>query len=233
MTYSHRNSAQEQKEACQQAKQITTMCEQLHIPVDSIDWQNYGMRARVKVNAIEIADLLDLGQQDSASILRRVQIKLLEHAALGTMHARPDLKAVVWSPLDVVQPQAFLSLWIITLETDERITIAEYLRNGERIYEHYAFNMDDGDSLVKLFGPVHPGEYQLGETVTIEEHERQCTGEIVYILAPSKAFTNRKYPSRGRHTILGKVYTSDVSSRYLVDCHDGFPHVVNQWQVIR
>lgn len=233
MTYSHRNSAQEQKEACQQAKQITTMCEHLHIPVDSIDWQNYGMRARVRVNAIEIADLLDLGQQDSASILRRVQIKLLEHAALGTMHARPDLKAVVWSPLDVVQPQAFLSLWIITLETDERITIAEYLRNGERIYEHYAFNMDDGDSLVKLFGPVHTGEYQLGETVTIEEHERQCTGEIVYILAPSKAFTNRKYPSRGRHTILGKVYTSDVSSRYIVDCHDGFPHVVNQWQVIR
>jgi hypothetical protein len=233
MTYSHRNSAQEQKEACQQAKQITTMCEQLHIPVDPIDWQNCGMRACVTVNAIEISDLLDLGQQDSASILRRVQIKLLEHAALGTMHARPDLKAVVWSPLDVVQPQAFLSLWIITLETDERITIAEYIRNGQRIYEHYAFNMDDGDSLVKLFGPVHTGEYQLGETVTIEEHEHQCTGEIVYVLAPSKAFTNRKYPFKGRHTILGKVYTSDISSRYIVDCHDGFPHVVNQWQVTR
>ena len=233
MTYSHRNSAQEQKEACQQAKQITAICEQLHIMLDPIDWQNCGMRACVRVNTIEIADLLGFSQQDSASILRRVQIKLLEHAALGTMHARPDLKAVVWSPLDVVQPQAFSSLWIITLETDERITIAEYIRNGERIYEHYAFNMDDGDSLVKLFGPVHTGEYQLGETVTIEEHERQCTGEIVYILAPSKAFTNRKYPSRGRHTILGKVYTSDVSSRYIVDCHDGFPHVVNQWQVIR
>ncbi len=233
MTYLYRNSAQEQKEACQKAQQLTAMCEQLHIPLDPIDWQNCGMRACVTVNTIEIADLLDLGQQDSASILRRFQIKLLEHAALGTMHARPDLKAVVWSPLDVVQPQAFLSLWIITLETDERITIAEYLRNGERIYENYAFNMDDGDSLVKLFGPVHTGEYQLGETVTIEEHERQCTGEIVYILAPSKAFTNRKYPSRGRHTILGKVYTSDVSSRYIVDCHDGFPHVVNQWQVIR
>ncbi len=233
MTYSHRNSAQEQKEACQQAKQITTMCEQLHITVDPIDWQNCGMRACVTVNTIEISDLLDLGQQDSTSILRRVQIKLLEHAALGTMHARPDLKAVVWSPIDVVQPQAFLSLWIITLQTDERITIAEYIRNGERIYEHYTFDMDDGHSLVKLFGPVHTGEYQLGETVTIEEHERKCTGEIVYILAPSKAFMNRKYPSRGRHTILGKVYTSDVSSRYIVDCHDGFPHVVNQWQVIR
>src|SRR5260370_4071526 len=167
MTYSHRNSAQEQKEACQQAQQITTMCEQLHIPVDPIDWQNCGMRACVTVNTIEIADLLDLGQQDSAFILRRVQIKLLEHAALGTMHARPDLKAVVWSPLDVVQPQAFLSLWTITLETDERITIAEYIRNGQRIYEHYAFNMDDADSLVKLFDPVHTVNYQLGATLTI------------------------------------------------------------------
>src|SRR5258708_33438273 len=136
------------------------------------------MWATVKVNNIEIASLLDLGQRDSDDILRQVQIKLFAHAALETLHSRRGLKALMWSPLDVVQPQAFLSLWIITLETDERITIAEYIRNGERIYEPYAFNMDDGDSLVKLFGPVHTGEYQLGETVTIEEHERQCTGEI-------------------------------------------------------
>jgi hypothetical protein len=233
MTYLHRNSAQEQKEAYQKAKQITTICEQLHIALDPIDWQNYGMRACVRVNTIEISDLLDLSQQDSASILRRFQMKLLEHAALETVHARPDLKAVVWSPVDVVQPQAFLSLWIITLETDERIAIAEYLRNGQRIYEHYEINRDDGQYLIKLFGPVHTGEYELGETVTIEEHERQCTGEIVYILPPSKAFTNRKYPSKGRHTSLGKASTNDVSSRYIVDCHDGFPHVINQWQVIR
>ena len=233
MTYSHRNSAQEQKEACQEAKQITALCEQLHIALDPIDWQNCGMQACISVNTIKIGDLLDLSQQDSASLLRRVQMNLLAHAALETVHARPALKAVVWSPVDVVQPQAFLSLWIITLETDERIAIAEYLRNGQRIYEHYDVDTDDGDYLVKLFGPVHTGEYQLGETVTIEEHQRQCTGEIVYILPPSKMFTNRKYPSRGRHTILGKAYTNDVSSRYIVDCHDGFPHVVNQWQVIR
>jgi hypothetical protein len=233
MTYSHRTSAQEQKEACQQAKQITAICEQLHITLDPIDWQNSGMRAHVTVNMIKIADLLDFNQQDSTSILRRVQIKLLEHAALETMHARPDLKAVVWSPVDVAQPQAFLSLWIITLETDERLAIAEYIRNGQRIYEPYAFDRDDGDYLVKLFGPVYTGEYKIGERVTIEEHERQCTGEIVYILPPNKAFTNRKYPFRGRHTILGKAYTSDISSRYIVDCHDGFPHVVNQWQVAR
>ena len=144
MTYLHRNSAQEQKEACQKAKLITAICEQLHIALDPIDWQNCGMRAYVSVNTIEIADLLDLSQQDSASILRRVQMKLLEHAALETVHARPDLKAVIWSPVDVVQPQAFLSLWIITLETDERIAIAEYLRNGQRIYEHYEINRDDG-----------------------------------------------------------------------------------------
>jgi hypothetical protein len=233
MTYLHRNSDQEQKEACQKAKLITAICEQLYIALDPIDWQNCGMRACVRVNTIEISDLLDLSQQDSVSILRRVQIKLLEHAALETVHARPDLKAMTWSPVDVVQPQAFLSLWIITLETDERIAIAEYLRNGQRIYEHYEINRDDGQYLVKLFGPVYTGEYELGETVTIEEHERQCTGEIVYILPPSKAFTNRKYPSKGRHTNLGKAYTNDVSSRYIVDCHDGFPHVINQWQVIR
>ncbi|HEX3642555.1 MAG TPA: hypothetical protein VHV10_14790 [Ktedonobacteraceae bacterium] len=232
MTYSHRNITEEQKEACQRAKQIIAICEQLHITLDPIDWQNCGMWASVTVDTIKISDLLDFSQQDSVSILRRVQIKLLEHAALETMHARPNLKAVVWSPIDVVQPQEFLSLWIITLATDERIAIAEYIRNGRRVYEHYELDMDDGLYLAKLFGPVHTGEYQLGDTVTIEEHERKCTGEIVYILGPSKAFKNRKYPSRGPHTVWRKSYTNEVTSRYIVDCNDGFPHVVNQWQVI-
>jgi len=232
MTYSHRNIAEEQIEACQKAKQITAICEQLHIKLDPIDWQNSGMRACVTVNTIEISDLLDLCQLDSASILRRIQIKLFEHAALETIGARPGRKALVWSPVDVVQPQEFLSLWIITLDTDERIAIAEYIRNGQRVYEHYEFDRDDGQYLAKLFGPVHKGDYQLGDTVTIEERERKYIGEIVYILPPGKAFTSRKHPSRGRHTILGKAYTNEVSSRYIVDCNDGFPHVVNQWQII-
>ena len=82
MTYSHRNIAEEQIEACQKAKQITAICEQFHIKLDPIDWQNSGMRACVTVNSIEISDLLDLCQLDSTSILRRIQIKLFERAAL-------------------------------------------------------------------------------------------------------------------------------------------------------
>lgn len=232
MAYSQRNIAEEQKEACRKAKQITDICAQLHITLDPIDWQNAGMRARVSVNTIDISDLLDLSRQDTDSILRRVQIKLLEHAALETLHARPGQRALVWSPVDVIQPQKFSSLWIITLETRERVAIAEYIRNGQRVYEPYECNTDDEQYLAKLFGPVHIGEYHIGDTITVEEHEHRYTGEIIYILPPSKASAHRKYPSRGRHTILGKVYTNDLSSRYIVDCHDGFPHVVNQWQVI-
>src|ERR1700730_3697060 len=123
MAYSHRNIAEEQKEACQKTQQITAMCEHLSITLDPVDWQNAGMRAWVTVNTIKIADLLDLSQQDHASLLRRVQIKLLEHAALQTLRARPGLKVVIWSPVDVVPPQAFLSLWVLTMETDERIAI--------------------------------------------------------------------------------------------------------------
>ena len=39
MTYSHRNLVTEQKEACQKAHQITTICEELSITLDPIDWQ--------------------------------------------------------------------------------------------------------------------------------------------------------------------------------------------------
>ena len=232
MTYTRRNSAEEQKEAYQKAQQLMAICEQFHITLDPIDWQNAGMQASVMVHTLKIADLLEMSRQDTASILRQLQLKLFEQAALKAVNAQPDIKAVMWSPVEVVQPQVFLSLWIITLETDERVAIAEYLRDGQRVYEHFAFDGDDGNALAKLFGPVHTGEYERGALVTIGEHERRYTGEIISLLPPRKTSTASQYPSRGRHTILGKAYTNDNSSRYVVNCHDGFPHVVNQWQII-
>jgi hypothetical protein len=233
MTYSRRNSVNEQQEACQKAIQITEICGQFHITLDLIDWQQFGMWAPVKVNNIEIASLLDLGQRDSDDIVRQVQIKLFEHAALETLQSRQCLKALMWSPVDVIQPQTFLSLWVITLETDERIPIVESIRNGQRVYEHYRFDAHDVEQLAGLFGPVNEGEHHLGDIVTIKERERQYTGEIIYIIPPGKMITNRKYASRGYHTVSGTAYTNDVVSRYIVDCNDGFPHIVHQSQVIQ
>src|SRR5215468_3453376 len=180
MSYSRINRVEEQQEACQKAKHITEVCKQLHITLDPIDWQAYGMWAPVKVHEIEIAYLLDFGQTDTDDILRRVQIKLLEHAALVTSHARPGLKALMWSPVDVVQPQPFLSFWVITLETSERIPIIESLKDGQRVYEPYQFDLNDADQFAKLFGPASQGEYHLGEKITLKEHDHQYTGEIVY-----------------------------------------------------
>lgn len=231
MTYSHRNLASEQAEARQKAEQITALCKELSIILDPIDWQGSGMRAWVSVDTIKIGDLMELRQQDSTSILRRVQIKLLERAALECIHARPETKVLMWSPVDVVQPQEFLSLWIITMETDERVAIAEYIRDGKRVYEPYTCDTSKKEQLAKLFGPMRTGEYQSGDSVVIEEHQRKYNGEIVYILPPGKAPANRKSPGKGYHTIAGKAYTNDASARYIVDCHDGFPHLVNQSQI--
>jgi hypothetical protein len=232
MTYSHRNSANEQLEASQKARQITAICEQFQIALDPIDWQQFGMYAPVKVNNIEIASLLGLGQRESEEILRQVQIKLFAHAALETLHNRTGHKVLMWSPVDVVLPQPFLSLWIITLETDERIPIIESIRNGQRVYEHYQFN-GDGQQLANLFGPVNEGVYRLGDTITIKERERQYCGEIIYIIPAGKMFTSRKYASRGYHTVSGAAYTNEVVSRYIVDCNDGFPHIVHHSQIIQ
>jgi hypothetical protein len=233
MTYSHRNSANDRQEACQKARQITAICEQFHIALDPIDWQQFGMYAPVKVNNIEIASLLGLGQRESEEILRQVQIKLFAHAALETLHNRTGHKVLMWSPVDVVLPQPFLSLWIITLETDERIPIIESIRNGQRVYEHYQFNSDDGQQLAELFGPVNEGVYRLGDTITMKERERQYSGEIIYIIPAGKMFTSRKYASRGYHTAAGAAYTNEVVSRYIVDCNDGFPHIVHHSQIIQ
>ena len=233
MAYSRTNHAEEQQEACQKAKHITTICEQLQITLDPIHWQQSGMWAPVKVHGIEIAYLQNFGPSDADDILRRIQIKLLEHAALETIHARPGLKASMWSPIDVVQPQPFLSFWIVTLETHERIPIIESIRDGQRVYTPYQFDRNDEHQLIMLFGPASQGAYHLGEQITMKERDQHYTGEIIYIIPPGKTLTSRKFISRGYHPSAGTASMNEGIAKYIVDCNDGFPHIVHHSQVIR
>ncbi|BCL78562.1 hypothetical protein ccbrp13_10270 [Ktedonobacteria bacterium brp13] len=233
MTYSRSNRVEEQQEANLKAKNITAVCEQLHITLDPIDWQQSGMWALVKIHDVEIAYLLDFKQLNADDVLRRVQIKMLEHTALETTHARPGLKALIWSPIDVIQPQTFLSLWNITLETGERIPIVESIKDEKRVYELYQFDQHNESQLASLFGPACQGEYHLGEKITTKEREHQYTGEIIYVIPAGKVPTSRKPISRGYHTIAGTAYTNEAAPKYIVDCNDGFPHIVHQSQVIR
>lgn len=233
MVYSRRNNIEEQQEAARQAQSIATLCAQWHLTLDQIDWQQWGMQALVSVNKVEVASLLELGRSEGDDLLCLLQLKLLEHAALANIPAHPEAKALMWRPLAVVQPQAFLSLWIITLETDERIPIAESMCNGQRIYEYYPFDAQNTQQLAKLFGAVYQGVYPLGKVVTLREHTRLYTGVIVYSLPPDKGLAQRKPLSKGYHTIAGTTFTNDGAATYLIDCHDGFPHVVKQSQIVQ
>lgn len=233
MTYSRHNSIEEQEKASSQAQQIAILCEQWSLILDQIEWQQWGMQALVKVNGVEIAPLLDLGQHKGEDLLRLIQIKLLERAALESIPSQPALKALVWRPVAVVQPQAFLSLWVITLETDARIPIVEHLRDGQRVYERYPFDARNTHQLAELFGAFHQGAYHLGDHVTIKEHARLYEGIIIYSIPPSKELPGRKPTSRGFHTVAGTAYTNEQAATYLVDCHDGFPHLIQQSQIVQ
>lgn len=233
MAYSRRNIADEQQVADQKVRQVTAVCRQFQIALDPIDWQQCGLWTMVKVNEIEIASLLDLAHLESDDLLRLFQMKLFAHAALETVRARPGLKAVMWSPIEVVQPQAFLSLWIITFETDERIPVIESIRNGQRVFEPYRFDGNDVQQLTELFGPLYEGEYQPGEMVSIKERERQYTGKIIYIIPPGKMSLSRRTVSRGYRTASGTTPSNEIVARYIVDCNDGFPHIVYQSQIIQ
>jgi hypothetical protein len=233
MTYTRHNTVEEQQEARLKVSQIADICADLNLTLDPVDWQTYGMMAPVSINGIEIAPLMDLRQRGSDSILRCARIKLLERVALDTVKARSGLKATMWSPVEVVQPQAFLSLWAITLETDERIPVIESISDGQRVYEHYHFDRNDMQQLVGLFGPMSKGEYVPGEQITIQDRDRRYTGEVIYVIPPGKAPVSRKYATRGFHSAPGPSSNSEVAARYIVDCNDGFPHIVNQSQITK
>jgi hypothetical protein len=233
MTYSRRNKVEEQQEAAQQAQRIAALCcDQLHITLDAINWQEWGMQAPVKVHGVEVSLLFDLAPRVPEDLLRLIQIKLLERAALEATHAREGVKASMWSPVAVVQPQEFLSLWIITLETDERVPIMENLSDGQRVYEIYPFDATDRHQLAALFGRVYEGAYHVGDLVTIKEHARLYTGEVIYSLPPDKDQPSRRPASKGYHTVAGTAYTNDIAAKYIVNCHDGFPHIVSQSQIV-
>ncbi|HET8844722.1 MAG TPA: hypothetical protein VFN35_24840, partial [Ktedonobacteraceae bacterium] len=226
------NSAEAKQEAAQQVHSITMLCEQLQFALEPIDWQQWGWQAPVKVNGVEIASLLDLSQRERDDFLRLTQIKLFEHAALEAIPASSATKACMWSPVNVVQPQDFLSLWVITLETEERIPIVESIEHGQRVYDFYRFDATDQHQLIALFGALSQGAYHLGEVVTIRERAQLYTGVILHILPPDNDIPQRKPLSRGYHTIAGTAYTNENAARYLVDCSDGFPHLVKQSQIV-
>ena len=232
MTYSRRNRVEEQQEAALKAKDIAAVCTQLHFTLDAIDWQEWGMQAPVKVRGVEVSLLFDLAQRQPDDLLRLIQIKLLEHAALEATHAQPGMKALMWSPVAVAQPQTFSSLWIITLETDERVPIVENISDGQRVYEIYPFDVNNQQQIVALFGKVFEGAFHIGDFVTIKEHARLYTGEVIYSIPPDKDQPSRKPASKGYHTVAGTAYTNDVAAKYIVNCHDGFPHVVSQSQIV-
>jgi hypothetical protein len=232
MVYARRNTVEEQQEACQKAHQLAARYGELQIMLDPIDWHQFGLWAPVNVGTIEIASLRDLWQRDRDDLLRQVQIKLLEHAAREALRFRPGLKAVMWSPVEVIRPQAFLSLWVITFETHERIPIIEFLNNGQRSYTPFSWDGACEEHLAMLFGPAHEGEYQPGTVISIKEREHHYTGEVLYILSPGKVLPGRKQASRRSQTISEIADASKGASRYLVDCHDGFPHIVYQSQIV-
>lgn len=231
MVYLRRNSTEEQDEAERSTQYIIELCAQWRFTLEDIDWQQQGMQALVNVNGVEIAPLLDLRQCAGDDLFRLIQLKLLERAALENRSAQAEIKALIWRPVTVVQPQDFLSLWIVTLETEERVPVIERIHNEQRIYERYPFDAANTRQLIALFGDAYRGVHHVGEVVTIKEHACLYTGVIIHSLPPDKELPTRKGSSKGYHTAGGAAYTDDGSATYLVDCHDGFPHIVRQSQI--
>lgn len=232
MTHSRRDMTTEQQEACQKAQQISAIYEAFQITLDPIDWRQFGLFAPVKIKEIEIALLGDLWKRDRDDMLRQVQIKLLEQAALKTLQPQPNLRAMIWSPVEILQPQTFLSLWIITFETNERVPVIEFLSDGQRTFAPFPFDGARGRHLAQLFGPAIQGEHHPGEIITIKERGQQYTGEIMYVIAHGTMPSTRRQATQRYRAASGPASPHEEEPRYIVDCRDGFPHIAYQSQIV-
>ena len=131
---------QEREVARIEAITLTAALTELGYEVGEIDWQNAGRLAFVFVNKVPTESILTLhGYHERGQLSTHVRYALLENVARQQLQETTSVTS--WTPLDLPDnaSEDMQSLWRIHFDEEKTgVNVAEYLRDGKRVYAYYA-----------------------------------------------------------------------------------------------
>ncbi len=126
---------QEQAEAHQWAERVSKVFQALHLVLDPIDWRGQGRMASIFSSGVEVGALSDLHHLEPKQVLDKVRRRLVEDAAGKQLHTSAG-RAYLCTR--ITPEPGMVSLWRVRLDGYEQgVSIAEYTREGKRVYEYY------------------------------------------------------------------------------------------------
>jgi hypothetical protein len=124
-----RNAAEEK------AGRLEAIFAELHLQHDPIDWQQAGLLAFVIVNGVIVGDLVTLADERER-VLRQVRHQLMADVAFKHLGVERDGHLIQLAPVEPVPPETTY-LAVVHIDEEVGVPVAEYLREGKRVYEYY------------------------------------------------------------------------------------------------
>ncbi len=117
------------------ARRLEALFAELHLSHDPIDWQQAGMLAFVIVNGVVVGDLVTLADERER-VLGQVRHQLMAAVAFKHLGVERDGHQIRLMPIEPLPPQTTY-LAVVHIDEEVGVPVAEYLRNGKRVYEYY------------------------------------------------------------------------------------------------
>jgi hypothetical protein len=124
-----RNAAEEK------VRRLEVIFAELHLQHDPIDWQQVGMLAFVIVNGVVVGDLVTLAEERER-VLRQVRHQLMADVAFKHLGVGRDGHLIHLAPVEPIPPETTY-LAVVHIDEEVGVPVAEYLRDGKRVYEYY------------------------------------------------------------------------------------------------
>jgi hypothetical protein len=125
----------ERRAAEEKAQRLGAIFAELYLQHDPIDGQQAGLLAFVVVNGVVVGDLVTLADEPER-VLEQVRHQLMADVAFRHLEVERDGHFIRLTPVEPALPE-MTYLAVVHIDEDVGVPVAEYVRDGQRVYEYY------------------------------------------------------------------------------------------------
>jgi hypothetical protein len=125
----------ERSAAEEKAQRLAAIFAELRLQDDPIDWQQTGLLAFVVVNGVVVGDLVTLADEPER-VLEQVRHQLMADVAFKHLDVERDGHFIRLTPVEPALPE-MTYLAVVHIDEEVGVPVAEYVRDGKRVYEYY------------------------------------------------------------------------------------------------